>query len=191
MANHAASLQGGMTSLFGTSIVKQKMQFIVSFVGTFLGQILNSDLYEMDFKTGNIRNACCKHENSKLHVSALAKCDSYKATHGPRSCGTVLNQIHGDANMDFIERNRAHFKVVIDIVLMCAKQDIPLRGHRETKEAINKGNFLEILNFRSKYDSEIQNRLNELPCNVTLMSPEIQNELLECAASLLLCRIKD
>lgn len=103
----------------------------------------------------------------------------------------MLNQIHGDANMDFIERNRGHVKVVIDIVLMCATNDIPLRGHRETKEAINKGNFLEIFNFISKYDSEIQNRLNELPRNVTLMSPEIQNELLECAASLLLCRIKD
>jgi hypothetical protein len=73
---------------------------------------------------------------------------------------------------------------------MCAKQDKPLRRHRETEEAINKGHFLEILNFISKYDSEIQNRLNELSHNATLMSPEIQNKLLECAASLLLCRIK-
>ena len=53
MASHTASLQGGMTSSCGLSTVKQKMQFIVHFVGTFLGQILNSDLYEIDFKTGN------------------------------------------------------------------------------------------------------------------------------------------
>ena len=97
------------------------------------------DVYEMDLKTANsLENLCCKHENSKLHACALAKCESYKATHGPRGCRTVLNQIHGDANMDFIERNCAHVKVVIDIVLMCAEQDIPLRGHRETEEAINK-----------------------------------------------------
>ena len=50
----------------------------------------------------------------------------------------MLNQMNGDANIDFIERNRAHVKVVIDIVLMCAKQDIPLRGHTETDEPINK-----------------------------------------------------
>ena len=42
----------------------------------------------------------------------------------------------------------------------------------------------------SKYDSEIQNRLNVLPRNATLMSPEIQNKMLECAARLLLWRIK-
>lgn len=53
MANHAASLQGGMTSSCEMSTVKQKMQFIVRFVGTFLGKISNSDLYEMDLKTGN------------------------------------------------------------------------------------------------------------------------------------------
>jgi hypothetical protein len=63
---------------------------------------------------------------------------------------TGLNQMHGDANMDFIERNRAHVIVVIDIVLMYAKQDILLRGHRETEEAINKGNFSEILKFHVK-----------------------------------------
>lgn len=68
--------------------------------------------------------------------------------------------MHGDAgNITFVERNRQHVKVVLDIVMMCAKQDIPLRGHRETEETLNRGNFLEIFKLISKYNPEVENRV--------------------------------
>ncbi|CAM4658849.1 unnamed protein product [Leuciscus chuanchicus] len=70
------------------------------------------------------------------------------------------------------------------------KVDIPLRGHRENEDALNKGNFIELFKFMCKYDPQIRNRLEQLPRNGTLMSPDIQNELLESAASLLLRKIK-
>lgn len=79
--------------------------------------------------------------------------------------------MHRDAgNIAFVDRNRQHVKVVLDIVMMCAKQDIPLRGHRETEEAMNRENFLEIFKFISKYEPEVENRLQQLPRNATLMS---------------------
>ncbi|CAM4577289.1 unnamed protein product [Leuciscus chuanchicus] len=109
--------------------------------------------------------------------------------HAHQGSGTVLNQMQGDSIL-FIERNRQHFKVVLDVVMQCAKMEIPLRGHRETQEALNKGNFLELFESISKYDLEIKNRLVELPQNATLMSHHIQDELLEAAASLLLRKIK-
>ncbi|KAM3872353.1 putative helicase mov-10-B.1 [Diretmus argenteus] len=83
-------------------------------------------------------------------------------------------------------------------------KDIPLRGHRETslKEgapkadadhdppSLNRGNFQELFKFMCKYDPTIKTRLEELPRNATLMSSDIQNELLESAATLLLRKIK-
>lgn len=39
----------------------------------------------------------------------------------------------------FIERNWDHLKVVWDIVLVCAKHDIPLSEYRETADGPNKG----------------------------------------------------
>ncbi len=63
--------------------------------------------------------------------------------------------MHGDS-ISFIERNRQHVKVVLDVVMKCVKMEIPLRGHRETQEALNKGNFLELFEFISKYDPEIK-----------------------------------
>lgn len=99
-----------------------------------------------------LRQACNKHESSKPHALALSKIDAYRESHAPQSRGTVLDQLHGDA-VSFVERNRQHVKVVLDIVMLCAKLDIPLRGHRESEDALNKGNFLELFKFISKYDN--------------------------------------
>ncbi len=89
----------------------------------------------------HIGQVCEKHQSSKLHASALVKLLSYKQSHAQQGSGTVLNQMHGDS-ISFIERNRQHVKVVLDVVMQCAKMEIPLRGHRETQEALNKGNWL-------------------------------------------------
>lgn len=138
----------------------------------------------------HLRQACEKHQQSKPHSLSLEKFQNYRANQSSGR-GNVLNQMNRDA-MDylFIERNRDHLKVVLDIVLLCAKQDIPLRGHREDADALNRGNFLELFKFMCKYDPQIQSRLEQLPRNGTLMSPDVQNELLESAASLLLRKIK-
>lgn len=150
---------------------------------------------ETTFIRGGYKNwkrlgeACDKHESSKPHAIALTKLASFRDSHAPQSRGTVLNQLHGDAPA-FVERNREHVKVVLDIAMLCAKLEIPLRGHRETEDALNKGNFLELFKFVSTYAPEIENRLKELPQNATLMSHQVQDELLEAAASILLRKIK-
>ncbi len=41
-----------------------------------------------------------------------------------------------------------------------------------------------------QYDPEIKQRLDELPANAKMMSPDIQNDLLETAASLLLRKMR-
>lgn len=84
--------------------------------------------------------ACEKHDQSKQHCMARCKMDAYRQSHGvgQQSRGTVLNQMHGDS-ISFVERNRQHVKAVLDVVMMCAKLEIPLRGHRETAESLNKG----------------------------------------------------
>uniref|UniRef100_A0A3B3R0H2 DUF4371 domain-containing protein n=1 Tax=Paramormyrops kingsleyae TaxID=1676925 RepID=A0A3B3R0H2_9TELE len=138
----------------------------------------------------HLRQACEKHQMNKPHSISLDKFQGYRANQ-TAGRGNVLNQMNRDAmDYSFIERNQDHLKVVLDIVLFCAKQDIPLRGHRENEDALNKGNFIELFKFMCKYDPQIQNRLEQLPRNGTLMTPDIQNELLESAASLLLRKIK-
>ena len=63
-------------------------------------------------------------------------------------------------------------------LLLCAQQEIALRGHREGSSAVNKGNFLVILYLVASHDPVVQQRLSEGPRNAVYMSPEIQNTLL-------------
>ncbi len=135
----------------------------------------------------HLRQACLRHASGKTHTVALGKLDAYRESHMSNSRGMVLNQLHGDA---FVQRNKEHLKAVLDIVMLCAKQDIALRGHRESSDALNKGNFLEMFKLLSRYDPAIEARLKELPRNSTLMSPDVQNELLGCAVTVLLQKIR-
>ena len=66
-----------------------------------------------------------------------------------------------------------------DILLLCARQNIALRGHRENEDALNKGNFLEILRCTAKYDKVVADRLQEGPRNAIYTAPAIQNQILD------------
>lgn len=101
----------------------------------------------------------------------------------------MISQLRGDTD-SVVRRNREHIKVVLDVVLFCAKQNLSLRGHRETAEAINRGNVVELFNFVAQFDPQIQQRMAQMPKNATMLSPDAQNDLLEAAATLLLCNIR-
>ena len=66
---------------------------------------------------------------------------------------------------------------VLDVVIFCAKQEIPLPGDDESDQSLNKGNFLEMIEFLGKYDS-----------NVTIS--DFQNDLLTSLALVLLEHVK-
>ncbi|CAM4564238.1 unnamed protein product [Lepidochelys olivacea] len=138
----------------------------------------------------HIHQACSRHETSKVHAMAFTNYVSYKQCQ-LSGRGNILNQLNREAmNTRLIGTDGEHIKGMLDIVLFCAKQQIALHGHREDQEALNKGNFLELFKLLSKYDEEIQSLLEMFPKNATMVSPDIQNELLEAAASLLLCKIR-
>ena len=56
--------------------------------------------------------------------------------------------------------------------------EIALRGHRETAESLNRGNFFEILLLLSRYDSTVQDRLQKGPRNALYTSHDIQNTII-------------
>ena len=65
---------------------------------------------------------------------------------------------------------------------MCAKQDLPLRGHREGPTSDNRGNFLEILNVVANHDPIVKRKLTQGPRNATYTSGDIQNDMLDTMA---------
>ena len=62
-------------------------------------------------------------------------------------------------------------------------QGEPFRGHDESLASLNKGNFLEFLDWYKERNEQVRLAFDETcPKNAKMTSPTIQKELAECCA---------
>ncbi|XP_031332794.1 zinc finger MYM-type protein 1-like [Photinus pyralis] len=95
-----------------------------------------------------------------------------------------------------ILENRKTLEPIIETVLLCGKQGLALRGHRDGGRIIvdpekddNEGNFREILRYRAKYDETLQRTLLNSKRNALYTSWNIQNEIIEISNDLILQKL--
>ena len=72
---------------------------------------------------------------------------------------------------------------VVDAILLCGKQGISLRGHRDDSTAdpsTNRGNFLAILEAFADLDFILKQQLDTCKKNARYTSKTIQNDIIEC-----------
>ena len=87
-----------------------------------------------------------------------------------------------------VRQNREILKTVTEAVLYLSKQELAFRGHDESEDSLNKGNYRELLEFFAKFDSvferQLHGRLAESEQgrdgHFTGVSPDIQNDLISC-----------
>ena len=99
--------------------------------------------------------------------------------------GPVTLQLSSQHRED-VMRNRALLATNVRTVLLCAKQEISLRGHREHEEdgSTNPGNFLAILNLVRSNNVDATKTTEATPGNGKYTSPEIQNEIIDIGADI-------
>ena len=115
------------------------------------------------------------HDTCSSHRQAVVAWDMYNVT--AKSGVTVADQL-GSARAEKVRNNRHYIKTIAEVLLLCAKQDIALRGHRESAESPNRGNVLEILMLIANHDNIVSQRFHGNPRNAMYVSPDIQNALL-------------
>ena len=84
-----------------------------------------------------------------------------------------------------ITDNRHFLKTIAEVVLLCGRQDLALRGHRQSQTHLNKGNFAALVTLVGNHDSVVQDRLQNGPKNATYTSPEVQKELLHIMGTMI------
>ena len=84
-----------------------------------------------------------------------------------------------------MEANKKVLESLFKIILLCGKQRLPLRGHRdddiswfEEEESSNLGNFIELVKFRAETDDFLRTHLLNAPKNAQYTSKTIQNEMI-------------
>ena len=101
-----------------------------------------------------------------------------KNTNGINESGTSVANRLDAARSYSIKKNRHYLKTILEVLLVCSHQEIALRGHDESKNSSNRGNFIEILKLISSHDAIVKEKLTSGPRNAVYTSPIIQNELL-------------
>jgi hypothetical protein len=81
-----------------------------------------------------------------------------------KSDHSVLNQL-SEANKKLIDDNKYYIATLAEIILSTVTQNMSQKGHDESVESFNRGNFLELLQFTANHDEYIHTKLNDLPRN--------------------------
>ncbi|XP_042380002.1 zinc finger MYM-type protein 1-like [Zingiber officinale] len=91
---------------------------------------------------------------------------------------------------------RTRLTTTLDVTRFLLKQGLPFRGHDESLNSSNKGNFLELIEWYTQRNDEVAKTMNEnAPGNNQIKSPTVQKDLTRaCAAevtNVILNDIKD
>lgn len=110
-------------------------------------------------KVGGKDCSILRHEQSAYHKSACIEYQTLKAS--LTSPETTVQYKISSQNKDIYDKNLRLLRMIVESVILCGKQNIPLRGHRDdsTSTSSNKGNFWAILNLLASNDEELANHI--------------------------------
>jgi len=110
------------------------------------------------------------HNNARLHFDDF--------NNQRQSIGTVMSNASREA--EELYRIRLTSSLACSRFLMM--QGLAFRGHDESVSSLNKGNFLELIDWSKDKIQEVRNAFDRSPKNCIMTSPHIQKDLAKCCA---------
>ena len=121
----------------------------------------------------------------KIHSKSMTHLNNYKRlkTFGMYDIVTAISEsakLEREMHNKLVEENRQYLKHLINAILYLCKQELPLCGHDEVEDSLNKGNYRELLQCFSKIDSVFASKLSakEGSKQFSGVSRTIQNEII-------------
>ncbi|KAM3299486.1 hypothetical protein ACQJBY_040799 [Aegilops geniculata] len=115
-------------------------------------------------------------DRNSFHNRALKDCEDLLKQ--DQSIPAAWNrQSQTEKNEHLIRLNAA-----IDVCRYLLHQGQPFRGHDESKDSENKGNYLELMDYTIKQNDVVAKAFKNAPNNNPMLSPKIQRDITECFA---------
>ena len=119
------------------------------------------------------------HASKEYHRNAMTKMEEFLVRYRNPSQG--INTLLDNEAKQIMEANQKVIEALLKIVILCGKQGIALRDHRddggEDDSCSNEGNFVQLIRFRVETDTILADHLSKSPKNARYTSKTIQNEL--------------
>ncbi|XP_039826581.1 zinc finger MYM-type protein 1-like [Panicum virgatum] len=114
---------------------------------------------------------------SSYHNAALEK---YHAFRTPKA--TIVENFASTTKVDKVQY-MSRLTYSLKCLKFLLRQGLACRGHDESEDSLNKGNFLELLNWLAENFEEVGKVvLNNAPKNCKLTAPKIQRDIINCCA---------
>eukprot|EP00112_Aurelia_sp_Birch-Aquarium-sp1_P017236 Seg3978.1 transcript_id=Seg3978.1/GoldUCD/mRNA.D3Y31 product="52 kDa repressor of the inhibitor of the protein kinase" protein_id=Seg3978.1/GoldUCD/D3Y31 len=127
--------------------------------------------------------------NSQVHRTATILSSEFKR-YMDQSSTPIDIQLDTLKN-EQVRKNREKLRPIVDAVILCGRQNIPLRGHRDDARhvmdpKVNPGNFHEILKYGARCANvAVDEYLKSTPRNATYRSKTTQNQLITICGELI------
>lgn len=131
----------------------------------------------------NLTKSAHRHQDSAAHLQATVSLKTF----GDTRVDLQLDEQRRNqttAHNNKVRQNREILKRLIHVVAFLGKQEMAFRGHDESKDSENKGNYLELLQFLGEYDSPLRCHLDSATV-FTGTSSKIQNDLIQSVADVM------
>ncbi|KAM6949866.1 ribonuclease P protein subunit p29 isoform 1-T1 [Lycodopsis pacificus] len=130
-----------------------------------------------------LSKAAIRHQSTTGHLQATV----LSKTFGQNQVDPQLDeQVRREKELynEKVKKNREILKKLIDCVIFLGKQELSLRGHDESKDPTNKGNYVELLSFLAEHDTDLYYHLSTNKA-FTGTSDQIQNDLISAIAEVM------
>lgn len=133
------------------------------------------------FDLKNISRSTKLHNDSKEHIKNLMGLKRIE-----RNASTIVDALQEQASLNKIvynenvRKNRQLLTYLIDVTLLLGKQELAFRGHDESTNSANRGNFKEVFEFIIKRNAELMEHAETIKHVFTGQSKTVQNELISC-----------
>ncbi|XP_010667227.2 uncharacterized protein LOC104884300 [Beta vulgaris subsp. vulgaris] len=101
----------------------------------------------------------------------------------PKQKANIRNVINKQSERQ-IKQNRLRLKASIDVLRLLTTQGCPLRGHDESKDSHNQGNYLEFRKTLAIYNKDVGKAIRQAPYNSKYNAPSIQKEILHIISNM-------
>ncbi|XP_076836806.1 zinc finger MYM-type protein 1 [Brachyhypopomus gauderio] len=138
---------------------------------------------------GSLSKSAHRHQNASSHLKATIRLKTFGGTRIELQLDEQQRR-EVVAHNEKVRKNRGILKRLINCVLFLGKQELPFRGHDEGAGSSNKGNYLELLDLVSEYDSDLSSHLATSTV-FSGTSSKIQNDLISAVAGVLTDSMKE
>uniref|UniRef100_H3ALD6 DUF4371 domain-containing protein n=1 Tax=Latimeria chalumnae TaxID=7897 RepID=H3ALD6_LATCH len=137
----------------------------------------------------NLFKAMQRHERSLVHMQTVVQLDFF----GDKMIDEMLDDQRQQQILKRnaqVEKNCDVLKRFIDIVCLLGRQELSFHAHDESATSLNRGNYVEMAHFLSRYDDRLATHLSTASSVFTGLSNHIQNDIVQSVSAIILDFIK-